>query len=385
MEAMTMNRATLNNQFRGKSVFVTGHTGFKGSWLSIWLHQLGAKVSGYALEPATSPSNFNVSCVRDVVDQHVVGDVRSVDTLRKSLDAADPDIIFHLAAQPIVRESYRNPYETFDTNFMGSCNLLEAVRLRRKQCVVVMVTSDKCYENLGSHRGYREDDPMGGYDPYSASKGAIELLVSSYRRSFFPPAQVSQHGVKLASVRAGNVIGGGDWASDRIVPDIVAHLNAKRAVPLRYPRAVRPWQHVLAPLNGYLVLASKMLSSNDAELCTGWNFGPTDAGTSSVSELVDEFCTAWGSGSWEDVSDINQPYEDGMLRLSIAKAAKLGWAPVWTLRQTVEHTARWYLAFNASGGRSMLDVCLADIADYASDLAGAQQTVRPKRSARLAA
>src|SRR3954468_7395274 len=308
-----VNPLKRKNVFRGKSVFVTGHTGFKGSWLSIWLKELGARVSGYSLAPPTSPSNFEASRVCELLDHHCVGDIRSAGGVREAIDAANPDVIFHLAAQPLVRASYESPRETFDVNFMGTCNLLEAIRVRCKPCVVVVITSDKCYEPVESAWPYREDDAMGGYDPYSASKGAAELLVASYRRSYFAPAQLDEHGVKLATVRAGNVIGGGDWARDRIVPDIVAHLSAGRPVPLRNPGAVRPWQHVLAPLHGYLQLAAQMLSSDDSELCSGWNFGPDDAGTSCVSELAERFCAAWGSGTWTFVGDGNQPHEVNLL------------------------------------------------------------------------
>ena len=364
-----MMQPILKSDFRGKSVLVTGHTGFKGSWLSIWLHELGARVSGYSLAPPTSPSNFEASRVNEVIDRHCIGDIRSAGDIRRAIDDASPDVIFHLAAQPLVRDSYESPRDTFDTNVMGTCNLLEAVRLRRRPCVVVVITSDKCYENIESQRPYREDDAMGGYDPYSASKGAAELLAASYRRSYFSPARLNEHGVKLATVRAGNVIGGGDWARDRIVPDVVAYLTAGQPVPLRNPRAVRPWQHVLAPLHGYLLLAAQMMSSDEPELCSGWNFGPDDAGTCCVSELVERFCAAWGGGTWKFVGDRSQPHEAGLLRLAIAKAAEIGWQPIWSLDQTVEYTARWYRRFHEANGESMLEACLDDIRDYSFDMA----------------
>jgi CDP-glucose 4,6-dehydratase len=364
--------------FAGRPVFVTGHTGFKGSWLSIWLHQLGARVIGYSLA-AAERSNYRASNVSELLIRNVEGDIRSLDDLQAAIDGADPDIIFHLAAQPLVRESYQTPRETFDINFMGTCNVLEAVRLRRKPCVVVVVTSDKCYENLESHRAYREEDAMGGHDPYSASKGAAELLVSSYRRSFFPPQQIGEHGVRLASVRAGNVIGGGDWACDRIVPDIVAHLSSDRPVPVRNPEAVRPWQHVLEPLSGYLTLAERMLSSRDAELCGGWNFGPSEAGTACVGQLVTEFCAAWDGGAWEYTGDPNQPHEAKLLRLSIKKAqSRLGWRPVWNMEETVERTVEWYRVFERSNGRSMLGQCIADIATYSGKFARSSENQRQR-------
>jgi CDP-glucose 4,6-dehydratase len=254
---------------------------------------------------------------------------------------------------------------------MGTCNLLDAVRLRAKPCTVVVVTSDKCYENVATSRAYLEDDAMGGHDPYSASKGAVELLTASYRRSYFSPEKLPEHGIKVATVRAGNVIGGGDWARDRIVPDIVSHLTSGRPVPLRNPAAVRPWQHVLAPLHGYLFLASRMLTSDDAALCGAWNFGPNNAGTCCVSDLVDRFCAAWGGGSWKYIGTESQPHEAQLLKLSISKALQLGWNVVWSLDQTVERTAQWYRAFHGAGGSSMLDACLADIRDYSQELAAA--------------
>jgi len=366
--AIKLIREAFDSEFEGRSVFVTGHTGFKGSWLTIWLHQLGAKVSGFSMNVPTCPSNFKASRVGELIERHVEADLRSISSLQTSLEKADPDVVFHLAAQPLVRESYRSPHDTFETNFMGTCNLLEAIRLRAKPCVVVVITSDKCYENQESHHPYLEDDAMGGHDPYSASKGAVELLVASYRRSFFPAARVSEHGIKLASARAGNVIGGGDWAQDRLVPDIVEHLNAQRPVPVRNPAAVRPWQHVLEPLSGYLTLASRMLVADDPELCSGWNFGPHEHGSACVSTLVERFCAAWKGGTWDNVSTPGQPHEAKLLRLSIEKAkSQLSWHPVWQFEQSVQRTVQWYRAFNQAAGASMLNFCLQDIADYSRD------------------
>lgn len=357
-------------RFAGRSVFVTGHTGFKGSWLSIWLHQLGANVAGYSLGLPSNPCNFQASQVRGLLTRHYEADIRDVAALRKALDEADPEVIFHLAAQPLVRESYQTPYETMEANFMGTCNLLEAVRQRSAPCVVLVITSDKCYEIDERDYGYCENDPLGGHDPYSASKGAVELLASSYRRSFFSPENIDRHGVKLATVRAGNVIGGGDWAQDRIVPDIVAHLTSNRVVPLRNPGAVRPWQHVLEPLGGYLRLAGEMLASDDGSLCEGWNFGPDARSSATVQELVAEFCRAWGGGGWADVSSGSQPHEAHLLRLSIDKAVtRLGWRPAWTFRKTIEYTARWYREFRAAGDDSMQEACLRDIAEYCQAVA----------------
>lgn len=360
--------STFNKSFAGRSVLVTGHTGFKGSWLTVWLHLLGAKVHGLSSDIPTEPSNYGVSGVESLLEQHSIGDIRNYDTVIASVEQASPDIIFHLAAQPLVRPSYENPRETFGINVMGTCNLLEAVRCHAKPCVVVIVTSDKCYENLETLRPYSETDAMGGHDPYSASKGAAELVAASYRRSFFPPEQLESHGIKVATARAGNVIGGGDWAADRIVPDIVAHLSAGKPIPLRNPQAVRPWQHVLEPLSGYLQLAATMLGNNAPHFCDSWNFGPDNSGTATVAELVDNFCAVWGSGSWQYAGSPNQPHEAKLLRLSIEKAeAQLGWRPVWSLPTTIERTANWYRQQLTSLNSSMLNVCVEDIEAYSRD------------------
>ncbi|MGA2253779.1 MAG: CDP-glucose 4,6-dehydratase, partial [Thermoguttaceae bacterium] len=314
-----MNPAT-GQAFAGRSVFVTGHTGFKGSWLSIWLHALGAGVTGYALAPPTNPSNFDVSGVCDLLGAHHVADLRDQASLLAALEAAAPEVVFHLAAQPLVRESYANPRETFDVNVMGTVNLLEAIHVLKRPCVVLAITSDKCYENREQTWGYREIDALGGHDPYSASKGAAEIAIAAYRRSFFPPGQLNRHGVKLASVRAGNVIGGGDWAKDRLLTDVVRHLQAGQPVPVRSPWAIRPWQHVLEPLGGYLSLAARMLQSDDPAMCDAWNFGPMSGEEIPVCQLVELFIQAWGNGAWQDVSDPLAPHEAGVLRLCIDKA-----------------------------------------------------------------
>ena len=351
--------------FKGKRVFLTGHTGFKGSWLALWLRELGADVYGYSLfPPPTDPSNYALARVREAMSGETAGDIRDRALLSARLAEAKPHAVFHLAAQPLVRESYLSPYETFDVNVMGTASLLDAVRTLGAPCAVVCVTTDKCYENREQAKGYCESDPMGGHDPYSASKGAAEILISSYRRSFFNPAALSSHGVQVASARAGNVIGGGDWAKDRIVADMVRSLLAGRPVPVRNPRAVRPWQHVLEPLSGYLALAAAMLGSPSPAWCGGWNFGPSEGTEATVGELADTFIRAWGSGSCTDASDPRQPHEASLLRLNIDKAkTDLGWSPRWTLEETARRTALWYRRAQCEGADAHA-LCLDDIRAY---------------------
>lgn len=368
---------SLKKSLAGRSVFLTGHTGFKGSWLAIWLHRLGAHISGYSLAASTTPNNFEASAVRQLLNHHYEADIRDYLALKQAIDQSAPDVIFHLAAQAIVRESYATPRETMETNFMGTCNVLECVRRRARPCVVVVITSDKCYENRERFWGYREDEAMGGHDPYSASKGAAEILTASYRRSFFQPDQCAKHGVKLATVRAGNVIGGGDWARDRIVPDIVRALVAHEVVPVRNPRAVRPWQHVLEPLSGYLTVAANMIESDDPRLCDAWNFGPNPEATAAVQTLVETFCNVWGDGRWKDMSDPSQLHEANMLRLSIEKAvALLNWRPTWGFKETIERTAQWYRDYYETREGNMHDRCLRDIAAYEEKSQNANSLVK---------
>jgi CDP-glucose 4,6-dehydratase len=350
--------------FRGRSVLVTGDTGFKGSWLALWLHRLGARVTGYALAPPTDPSHFVAADVAATLAAQHEADIRDGARLAQAVRDAAPDVIFHLAAQALVRDSYLAPRETFEVNAIGCASLLDAVRALGKPCVVVMVTSDKCYENREQPWGYREIDPMGGSDPYSASKGAAEIVIQSYRRSFFPTARLAEHGVKLATARAGNVIGGGDWAKDRIVPDIVRSLLAGQPVPVRNPAAVRPWQHVLEPLHGYLTLAARMLESDDPLWRDSWNFGPLTEDNVTVEALVEAFLADWGEGAWADASCPGQVPESRLLRLNIDKALwELGWRPRWKFAEAVAHTANWYKRF-AAGRPAMRDASLATIADY---------------------
>lgn len=325
----------MNKQFWAKKrVFITGHTGFKGSWLSIWLQELGAEVCGYALKPVTDPNLFTIANVAAGM-QSIIGDIRDLEKLSAAIKQFQPDIIFHLAAQPLVRYSYENPVETYATNVMGTVNLFEAV----KQCdtikVVINVTTDKCYENKEWSWGYREIDPLGGYDPYSSSKACAELVTSAYRQSYSLP---------VASVRAGNVIGGGDWAADRLVPDIINSLIQNKPIVIRNPKAVRPWQHVLEPLRGYLLLAEKMLQN--PLLAQAWNFGPYEQDIQPVSELTDKLTRLWGNNASWIKDDQIHVHEAQNLKLDISKAkSQLGWMPHLTLEKTLQYVVDWYKAF----------------------------------------
>lgn len=333
--------------YRGKRVLVTGHTGFKGSWLCEWLLTLGADVHGLALVPDTEPSLFVQLALGERV-HHRIGDIRNLQTLEKTLASSAPDIVFHLAAQPLVRRSYQEPLATFETNVMGTANLLEAIRLAGRPCAVVVVTSDKCYENLETEHAYRETDALGGYDCYSASKAAAEIVASAYRRSFF---RSGEGRIRLATARAGNVIGGGDWAADRIVPDCIRHLQRGEAVPVRNPRATRPWQHVLEPLGGYLLLGTRLMagetfgdSGHAHSSEAAFNFGPGPGTDRPVGDLVEEVLKHW-PGSWEDCSAGEAPHEAQRLDLAIHKSQELlGWRPRWDFTRTVAETASWYRA-----------------------------------------
>ena len=326
-----------NNAFHGKRVLVTGHTGFKGSWLCEWLLMLGAKVTGYSLPPPTNPALFDQLGLADRLD-HRLGDVRDAKAIRMLMDEIQPDFVFHLAAQPLVRFSYAEPVQTYATNVMGTVNLLEAVRIMDRPCVIVAITTDKCYENRESGQSYREDDPLGGHDPYSSSKAAAELVISAYRRSFFsaPDSQV-----RLASARAGNVMGGGDWAQDRILPDCIRALIRNEPVRIRNKSATRPWQHVLEPLGAYLWLGAR-LASGERQLATAFNFGPHPAANRPVVDVVKEVLRHW-PGQWSDHSDPAAVHEAGLLNLEIEKAQRLlGWQPVWDFATTIEKTIAWY-------------------------------------------
>ncbi len=355
----------LSRVYSGKRVFLTGHTGFKGGWLALWLRDLGAEVHGYALAPDPDPVLFRVACVEEAV-HHRIGDIRQFKAVQAAFEDARPDFVFHLAAQPLVRESYLTPLATVETNVLGTAHVLEAIRLSRRQCSVVVVTSDKAYENRERAEGYREDEAMGGHDLYSASKGATEVVTSAYRRSFFPPARISEHRVALATARAGNVVGGGDWAKDRIVPDAVSAFAAGRPIPVRNPHAVRPWQHVLEPLGGYLLLGARLAGKDAAGFAEAWNFGPADEDAVPVRDLVEKLIAAWGSGAWEDRSEPGAPHEAAFLSLDIAKArARMGWSPRWRIDETVQRTAEWYRTFHSGAGPgAMKALTLAQIHDY---------------------
>ncbi|GAA3722719.1 CDP-glucose 4,6-dehydratase [Sphingomonas cynarae] len=340
----------------GKRVFLTGHTGFKGSWLSLWLQAMGAKVTGFALAPPTSPSLFDVARVADGMTS-IIGDIRDAAALEAALVAADPELVLHMAAQPLVRASYDDPVGTYATNVMGTVHLLEAVRRAPSVRACVVVTTDKCYENREWVWGYREDEPMGGYDPYSNSKGCAELVISAYRRSF-----LTAQGIALASGRAGNVIGGGDWATDRLIPDILRAVESGSPVMIRNPLAIRPWQHVLEPLSGYLVLA-EALCHDAANAAQAWNFGPRDDDARPVQWIVERMCDAWGEGATWTRDESVQPHEAHYLKLDISKArAGLHWQPRWTLAETLDSIVAWHRAWLA--GADMYDYCHGELARF---------------------
>lgn len=347
----------MNHEFwRGKRVFLTGHTGFKGSWLALWLQSLGAEVHGYALEPSTEPNHFTIADVGDGMASSVIADIRDGAMLAASLLAARPEIIFHLAAQALVRYSYIQPVETYAVNVMGTVNLLEAVRATPGVRAVVNVTSDKCYENREWVWGYREQEPMGGHDPYSSSKGCAELVTTAYRRSFF-----HQAGIALASARAGNVIGGGDWAADRLIPDFLRAADAGETLKIRSPHAIRPWQHVLEPLCGYLMLAERLYLEGE-EAAEPWNFGPADEDARSVLWIVERLADQRSDVNWK-CDGVPQPHEAHFLKLDSSKArAQLGWRPRWQLDTALIKTLEWHTGWLR--GKDMRALTLAQIVDY---------------------
>lgn len=350
-----------NSVYQNKRVLITGHTGFKGSWLALWLSQLGAKITGYSLQPPTEPNHFQLLGLKI---NSIIGDIRDTDKLTQVFKEQQPEIIFHLAAQAIVRLSYKDPLETFTSNVVGMVNVLEAARSTGTVRAIVNVTSDKCYENQEWPWGYREIDALGGFDPYSASKGCAEIVTNCWRNSFFNSKDYgSAHQTLLASARAGNVIGGGDWASDRLIPDIMRAVSQNEKVKIRNPHATRPWQHVLEPLSGYLLLG-RMLLEGRQEYAGAFNFGPSGEENVSVGEIVHLVKKFWPKIDYEISQAPNQPHEAGLLKLDCSKArTTLKWKPVWTGRDTFEKTALWYKNFYESGKISSLD----DLNGYISD------------------
>ncbi len=347
--------------WKNKKVFITGHTGFKGSWLSLWLHSMGARVTGYSLAPPTVPNLFETARVGEFV-KTVTGDVRDASLLKKAMLESRPEIVIHMAAQPLVRESYKNPIETYSINVLGTVHFFEAIRACPDVKAVVNVTTDKCYENKGMVLGYHENDPLGGYDPYSNSKACSELVTASFRDSFFNLADYAQHGKGVSSARAGNVIGGGDWAADRLVPDCVRAFLSGKTVLVRNPRAVRPWQHVLEPLDGYLLLAQK-LYENGRDYSEAWNFGPDETDAQPVEWIVKRMCEVWGKNASYRIDVGDHPHEAHYLRLDCSKAkSRLGWKPRWSLEKSLDMIVAWTLAY--SQGKDVRESCLEQIMEY---------------------
>lgn len=357
-----MNIDIFNGAFKGKRVLVTGQTGFKGSWLSIWLHELGAEVIGVGLDPYSEKDNYVLSSIGNKIKADIRADIRDGQKMKEIFADYQPEIVFHLAAQPLVRLSYEIPVETYETNVMGSINIMEAARVTESVKVVVMITTDKCYENKEQIWGYRENEPMGGYDPYSSSKGAAEIAINSWRRSYFNPQDYGKkHHISIASVRAGNVVGGGDWAKDRIVPDCIRALEATKPIEIRSPKAIRPWQHVLEPLSGYLLLASKMLQE-PTRYCGGWNFGPRTESITSVWDVATMLTKFYGKGELRDVSDPNALHEANLLMLDINKAKfQLGWEPRTNIEQCSQLTADWYKRYLSE---DVYNLCVEQIISF---------------------
>lgn len=348
-----------DNFFKGKRVLVTGHTGFKGSWLSIWLHELGARVIGIGLDPATERDNFVLSGIGSKMEADIRADIRDGLKMREIFAEYKPEIVFHLAAQPLVRLSYELPVDTYQTNVMGTINVMEAIRHTDSVRVAVMITTDKCYDNKELPIGYIETDPMGGYDPYSSSKGACEIAIQSWRRSFFNPDDFGiKHNVSIASVRAGNVIGGGDWSKDRIIPDCIRALESSKVIDIRSPKAVRPWEHVLEPLSGYMLLAKKMWE-DPKSFCEGWNFGPEEESVLTVWDVASAITEVFGYGKLNDVSNPDNVHEANLLMLNIDKAKRrLGWYPRLNANQCIALTSDWYKRYQTE---DVYNLCIEEI------------------------
>ena len=353
-----MSVTGVNPQFwKNKSVFLTGHTGFKGGWLSLWLNSMGAKVIGYALAPNTTPNLFDVLAIDSLIEKSHIADIRNLATLQKAMLEARPDIVIHMAAQPLVRYSYANPVETYATNVMGTVHVLESTRTIESVGATVVVTTDKCYENREREAGYREDEAMGGFDPYSSSKGCAELVTSAYRQSYFSKS-VNQ----VASARAGNVIGGGDWSQDRLIPDAIKAFEANQPLMIRNPLATRPWQHVLEPLSGYLVLAQALYEQGSA-FASAWNFGPRDEDNRMVKEVIDLLISDWGSSARWEKEGAEQPHEANLLKLDCSKAhTQLDWTPKWGLEIAVQKIVEWQKAYQQK--QNMQAISLAQINQY---------------------
>ncbi len=348
--------------WNGKRVFLTGHTGFKGGWLSLWLASMGAKVTGYALAPNTTPNFFEVAKVAGDLEQSHIADIRDLEKLQKAMADAKPEVVIHMAAQPLVRYSYANPVETYATNVMGTVHVLESIRTLDCVRAAVIVTTDKCYENKEWAWGYRENEPMGGHDPYSNSKGCAELVTAAYRQSYFSLEKYAKHKVAIASARAGNVIGGGDWSEDRLIPDAIKAFEAKEVLVIRNPLAIRPWQHVLEPLSGYLVLA-QALYQDGVQFNGGWNFGPRDDDARTVQEVINLLIQNWGSLATWTKDQSEQPHEARELKLDISKARQyLCWTPRWNLEQAIEKIVHWQQAFRNQG--NMHETSLNQITNY---------------------
>jgi CDP-glucose 4,6-dehydratase len=361
MEDMVMNPKF----WKGRRVFITGHTGFKGSWLSLWLQSLGAEITGYALSPNSKNNLFELANVERGM-RSVIADLRDLSKLKHEIQLAAPEVVIHMAAQALVRKSYEDPLETYLVNVIGTANLLEAVRSTPKVKAVVNVTTDKCYENRSWTWGYRESDLLGGYDPYSSSKACAELVTAAYRTSFFNSKMGSHHRVNVASARAGNVIGGGDWAKDRLIPDLLLALERGEPALIRNPLSVRPWQHVLEPLNGYLCLAEKLASDNEGTFSNSWNFGPSDDDARPVQWIVEKMIQLWGGGAWIH-DETPQPHEANYLKLDCSKAkALLGWRPHWNLEMTLTAIIDWQKAFLA--GEDVFAKTIQQIREFEKDL-----------------
>lgn len=357
---------TINKQFWNKKrVLITGHSGFKGSWLCLLLHKLGSDVYGYALEPPTKPSLFEEAGIAQLVNSYI-GDIRDYNKLLNTIQLVKPEVIIHMAAQPLVRESYKNPVDTYSTNVMGTVNLLEAIRHTPGVKSLVNVTTDKCYENREWRWSYRENEPMGGFDPYSSSKGCSELVTSAYRNSFFNAKDYQNHGVAIATARAGNVIGGGDWAEDRLIPDFIRAISAGEEVKIRSPYAIRPWQHVLEPLSGYLMLAEK-LYTRGPEFEGAWNFGPDDRDAKNVEWIAKRFCDLWGNGASFSIDKNPQPHEANYLKLDCSKAKEeLEWTPKWDIEKALESIVEWYQVWRSK--KNVRSISEQQIHEYFKDI-----------------